>query len=181
MSTDSVQKLFSPIQLGRVTLSHRVVMAPLTRLRSNPDDSPSDMMIKHYCQRSSEGGLIIIESAAVSSYGRGYLGAPGIYADRHIAGFKKIADTVHTQGGPRLSPALPQRGERRMSRSSPTADRPSRRRWSLTAGVAFTTEGFVPVSPMRELRIEEIPGIIEAYREAAKRCLGAGPRRRRAA
>ncbi|HEY0255893.1 MAG TPA: alkene reductase [Candidatus Methylacidiphilales bacterium] len=173
MSTEAVPKLFSPIQVGRVTLSHRVVMAPLTRLRSNPDDSPSDMMIKHYCQRASEGGLIIIESAAVSPYGRGYRGAPGIYADEHIAGFKKIADTVHTQGG-RVFLQLYHSGRTSHVSLQPDGGSPVAPSVVPYHGVAFTTEGFVPVSPMRELRIEEIPAIIEAYRQAARRGLEAG-------
>jgi N-ethylmaleimide reductase len=166
-------KLFSPFRIGGIQLSHRVVMAPLTRLRSNPDDSPSDMMIRHYCQRVSEGGLIIIESAAVSPYGRGYLGAPGIYADHHIAGFKKIADTVHTQGG-RVFLQLYHSGRTSHVSLQPDGGWPVAPSVLPYHGVAFTTEGFVPVSPMRELEIEEIPGIIEAYRQAAKRCLEAG-------
>jgi N-ethylmaleimide reductase len=173
MTTESKLKLFSPFKLGAMELSHRVVMAPLTRLRSNPDDSPSDMMIKHYCQRASEGGLIIIESAAVSPFGRGYLGAPGIYADHHIAGFKKIADTVHTQGG-RVFLQLYHSGRTSHVSLQPDGGSPVAPSVVPYNGVSFTTEGFVPASPMRELGIEEIPGIIEAYRQAARRCLEAG-------
>ena len=173
MAMESKLKLFSPFKLGAMQLSHRVVMAPLTRLRSNPDDSPSDMMIKHYCQRASEGGLIIIESAAVSPFGRGYLGAPGIYADHHIAGFKKIADTVHTQGG-RVFLQLYHSGRTSHVSLQPDGGSPVAPSVVPYNGVSFTTQGFVPVSSMRELRIQEIPGIIEAYRQAARRCLEAG-------
>jgi len=55
-------------------------MTPLTRLRSKLDDSPSDMMVEHYFQRASAGGLIILDAAAVSRAGVGYLSAPGVYA-----------------------------------------------------------------------------------------------------
>jgi N-ethylmaleimide reductase len=73
------QRLFSPVQLGALTLSHRVVMAPLTRLRSEqPGDIPSDLMVEYYGQRASVGGLIISEATTVSIVGRGYLGAPGM-------------------------------------------------------------------------------------------------------
>src|ERR1700687_2574595 len=58
MSDSSELKLFSPLQLGAISLSHRVVHGPTTRLRSNPDDSPSAMMSEYYGQRSSKGGLI---------------------------------------------------------------------------------------------------------------------------
>ena len=92
-------QLFSPLQLGPYTLKHRVVHAPTTRLRANSDDSPSELMLEYYRQRASDGGLIITESTHVSYDSRGYLGAPGIYEDAHIAGWKKIADAVHAKGG----------------------------------------------------------------------------------
>ncbi len=69
--TEHSTKLFSSFDLGAIALDHRVVMAPLTRLRSNPDESPSDMMVEHYAQRASAGGLIIIEAPAVARAGRG--------------------------------------------------------------------------------------------------------------
>ena len=77
-----MSKLFSPMKIGPYELSHRVVMAPLTRMRSNPGDIPSDLMIEYYSQRASEGGLIIAEATPVSIRGNGYAGAPGIYSDR---------------------------------------------------------------------------------------------------
>ncbi|MFJ1259658.1 hypothetical protein [Cupriavidus sp. CuC1] len=77
----NVSKLFSPITIGSIPLKHRLVLPPLTRLRSNPDDSVSDMMVEHYAQRASDGGLIIIESANISIQARGYIGAPGLYLD----------------------------------------------------------------------------------------------------
>ena len=71
----AVQKLFSPIKVGPLNLSHRVVMAPLTRLRSEqPGDIPGDLMAEYYGQRASKGGLIISEGTTVSITGRGYLG-----------------------------------------------------------------------------------------------------------
>src|SRR5271168_1733182 len=95
-----MSKLFTSVQVGPVGLSHRVVMAPLTRMRSEqPSDTPGDLMVEYYTQRASEGGLIITEATPVALTGRGYLGAPGIYADHHIAGWKRITDAVHAKGG----------------------------------------------------------------------------------
>src|SRR3984957_3236470 len=94
------QKLFTPFRLGPLSLSHRIVMAPLTRLRSEePGDVPGDMMREYYCQRASRGGLIVSEGTTVSITGRGYLGAPGIYSDDQVAGWKKVTDAVHANGG----------------------------------------------------------------------------------
>ncbi len=94
------QKLFTPLRLGPFRLSHRIVMAPLTRLRSEePGDAPNDLMRAYYSQRASRGGLIISEGTTVSITGRGYLGAPGIYNDEQVAGWKKVTDAVHANGG----------------------------------------------------------------------------------
>jgi N-ethylmaleimide reductase len=76
-----MSKLFTPAQVGPYRLSHRVVMAPLTRMRSDPGDIPSDLMVEYYTQRASDGGLIVSEATPVSTRGNGYAGAPGIYSD----------------------------------------------------------------------------------------------------
>ena len=95
-----ISKLFTSVRVGPIGLSHRVVMAPLTRMRSEqPGDIPGDLMVEYYGQRASEGGLIISEATTVALTGRGYLGAPGIYNDAHIAGWKRVTDAVHAKGG----------------------------------------------------------------------------------
>jgi N-ethylmaleimide reductase len=64
-----MSKLFTPAQVGPYRLSHRVVMAPLTRMRSDPGDIPSELMVKYYAQRASDGGLIVSEATTVSIRG----------------------------------------------------------------------------------------------------------------
>ena len=91
--------LFSPARVGPHQLSHRVVMAPLTRMRSDPGDVPSNLMAGYYSQRASKGGLIISEATPVSIRGNGYAGAPGIYSDSQIAGWHRVTDAVHAKGG----------------------------------------------------------------------------------
>jgi N-ethylmaleimide reductase len=99
--TQSAKKniLFSPFKAGTIEFSHRVVHAPTTRLRADPDQTPSAMMVDYYEQRASAGGLIITESAHPSHDSRGYEGAPGIYTDAHVEGWKRIVDAVHAKGG----------------------------------------------------------------------------------
>src|SRR5271169_4067611 len=93
-------KLFTPLQIGPMTLQHRVVMAPLTRSRSvQPGDIPGDLMVEYYGQRASEGGLIISEATAISITARGWYGAPGLYSDQQVEGWKKIVDAGHANGG----------------------------------------------------------------------------------
>jgi N-ethylmaleimide reductase len=94
------KKLFTPIQIGPITLKHRVVMPPMSRLRAQwPSGIPSDLQLEYYRQRASEGGLIFTEATAISTSGRGYKGAPGLYSDEQVTGWKRITDAVHAKGG----------------------------------------------------------------------------------
>ncbi|WVQ73306.1 hypothetical protein IAR50_002874 [Cryptococcus sp. DSM 104548] len=93
-------KLFQPIQVGAAALKHRIVMAPLTRLRASPKTAiPSDWAIDYYTQRASEGGLIVTEGTFISEELRGYDYVPGIYSPEQIAKWKKITEGVHSKGG----------------------------------------------------------------------------------
>src|ERR1700723_2711564 len=92
--------LFSSVEFGPLKLKHRVVMAPLTRSRSvQPDSVPGELMKEYYEQRASEGGLIISEATNISLTSRGWLGAPGLYTDEQVAGWKSVVSAVHTKGG----------------------------------------------------------------------------------
>jgi N-ethylmaleimide reductase len=173
MAQQTQQTLFTPVQIGAVSLAHRVVMAPLTRLRSEqPGDIPGDRMVEYYDQRATEGGLIISEATAVSITGRGYLGAPGIYSDAQVAGWKKITAAVHAKGG-RIFLQLWHVG--RQSHVDMTGGVPPVAPSEVPyESVVFTANGWVPVSPHRALKIEEIPGIVEEYRRGAERAKTAG-------
>src|SRR5260370_24229124 len=87
-------------QFEPITLKHRVVMPPMSRLRAQwPSGIPSDLQLEYYRQRASEGGLIFTEATAISTSGRGYKGAPGLYSDEQVTGGKRITDAVHAKGG----------------------------------------------------------------------------------
>jgi 2,4-dienoyl-CoA reductase-like NADH-dependent reductase (Old Yellow Enzyme family) len=90
--------LFSPLSLGELELSNRLVMAPLTRLRSGKEGVPGPLVVEHYRQRASLG-LIISEGTYPSPAGRSYPGQPGIVTPEQIAGWKKVTDAVHAEGG----------------------------------------------------------------------------------
>ena len=164
--------LFSPVTLGAITLRHRVVHAPTTRLRADLDDTPSAMMVDYYDQRASAGGLIITESAHPSDDSRGYEGAPGIYTDAHVAGWKRIADAVHAKGG-RLIMQIAHDGRQSHVDLSHGAA-PIAPSVVPFKGQAFTKNGWVPVSPHRALAIEEIADLVESFRRAAERAKAAG-------
>lgn len=91
--------LFDPINLGDITLRNRIVMAPLTRMRSKqPGNIPQELNAQYYAQRAS-AGLIISEATQVSQQGQGYPATPGIYSDEQVAGWRLVTEAVHKAGG----------------------------------------------------------------------------------
>src|SRR5688572_13388451 len=95
-----ITDLFTPLKLGELELSHRVVMAPLTRQRASaPGNIPNELMAEYYRQRASEGGLIITEATQVSQGGQGYPLTPGIHSAEQETAWSRITDAVHSKGG----------------------------------------------------------------------------------
>jgi N-ethylmaleimide reductase len=168
-----MSKLFTPTEVGPYRLSHRVVMAPLTRMRSDPGDIPSALMVEYYTQRVSDGGLIVSEATPVSIRGNGYAGAPGIYSDRQIAGWRRVTDAVHAKGG-RIFQQLWHVGRQSHVDLQPNGEAPVAPSAIPAEGYAYTKRGEAPFSMPRALELHEIPGIIEEFRSGAERALRAG-------
>ncbi|WP_375788482.1 alkene reductase [Bradyrhizobium sp. Pha-3] len=168
-----MSRLFTSTQVGPYKLSHRVVMAPLTRMRSDPGDIPSDLMVEYYTQRASKGGLIISEATPVSIRGYGYAGAPGIYSDTQIAGWQRVTNAVHAKGG-RIFQQLWHVGRQSHVDLQPNGDAPVAPSAIAAEGYAYTKHGEAPFSMPRALELDEIPGIIEEFRSGAERALRAG-------
>ncbi len=163
--------LFDPVQLGELSLPNRIIMSPLTRCRASMGRVPNDLMAEYYTQRAT-AGLIISEATSVTPMGVGYPDTPGIWSDKQVAGWRRVTDAVHQAGGRmvlqlwhvgRISDPLYLDGQ------SPVA--PS----------AIAAKGHVSlVRPPknyvvpRELEREEIPGIIQAYRQGAENAQKAG-------
>jgi N-ethylmaleimide reductase len=167
--------LFDPIRIGDIALDTRVVMAPLTRNRA-VGHVPNALMVGYYAQRAQPAtgaGLIITEASPICEMGHGYLDTPGIYTPEQVEGWKKVTDAVHARGG-RIVIQLWHVG--RISHVSllPGGQPPV----SSTARAAhtktYTANGFEPVSAPRALATAEIPGIVAAYRHAARCALEAG-------
>ena len=176
MSADSsASPLFTPLRLGVIELRHRIVMPPLTRLRSaQPGDVPQPMNAEYYGQRASQGGLIIAEATDVSRQARGYPGAPGIYSAEQVAGWRGVTDAVHAKGG-FIFLQIWHTG--RISHSSLQPDgalpvAPS----AVAAPGEHMDAGFqpVPFETPRPLTLEEIPGIVEMFRNATLNARAAG-------
>ncbi|QNE47879.1 alkene reductase [Glaciihabitans sp. INWT7] len=91
-------QLFAPVNLGALALSNRVVMAPLTRLRAGDAGVPNDLLVEHYRQRATLG-LIVTEGTFPSPVSRAYPGQPGIVTPEQIAGWRRVTEAVHAEGG----------------------------------------------------------------------------------
>jgi N-ethylmaleimide reductase len=178
MMTVIQRKLFTPVGIGPIALGHRVVMAPLTRSRSvQPGDVPGDLMLEYYGQRASEGGLIISEATSISISGRGWFGAPGMYTDEQVAGWKKIVDAVHAKGARMFSQLWHVGRSSHLSLTNgaaPVAPSVVPEYWLNSAASISASSGWLHPSPHRALESTEIPGIVRDYRRAAQRAKAAG-------
>ena len=166
--------LLDPVQLGELTLQNRVVMAPLTRMRSKqPDLSPWELNATYYAQRAT-AGLIISEATQISQQGQGYPATPGIYSPEQVAGWTLVTDAVHQKGG-KIFLQLWHVG--RISHSSlqpanalpvaPSAIKPS--------GKAFTnTWEQVDFETPHALTVDEMKAIVADFKKAAQNAKQAG-------
>ncbi len=167
----SDKSLFAPYELGPLTLSNRIVMAPLTRNRAGPGLVPSRYAAEYYAQRAG-AGLIITEATQVSEQAQGYQDTPGLYTPEQIAGWRTVTDAVHARGG-RIYVQLWHVG--RVSHvdllggKAPVA--PSAIRAETKT---FVNNGFADVSQPRALEAGEIPAIVETFRQAAANAIAAG-------
>lgn len=166
----SATDLFSPVQVGPYTLPNRIVMAPMTRLRA-VDSIPTELMAEYYAQRAS-AGLIITECTMVSPMSHGYMNCPGIYSDAQLAGWRKVTQAVHAQGGKiflqlwhsgRIAHPALLNGELPVAPSAIAA-----------TGTLHTPVGKVSLETPRALETDEIPPIVEQFRQGAVNAIAAG-------
>ena len=167
--------LFTPWTVGPCALSHRVVMAPLTRMRAQtPANAPQPLNAEYYGQRTTTGGLIIAEASQVLPTGQGAPATPGIHSDAQVAGWRGITDSVHARGGliflqlwhvGRISHSSHQPGG--ALPIAPSAVAPA----GKVTTASFTRE---PFQTPRALALSEIPGIVDGYAQAARNAMQAG-------
>jgi N-ethylmaleimide reductase len=169
--------LFSPLKVGPYHLRHRLMMAPLTRMRAEkPSLAPRPLNTEYYAQRATPGGLIIAEASPVMVTGFGSSGVPGIYTEQQIEGWRKVVDAVHAKGSVIFLQLW------HVGRVSHSSFQPG--------GVLPVAPSAVPISAdlktgtadgklaayetPRALETGEISDVIEAYRQGAKNALAAG-------
>src|SRR3984893_15209283 len=169
--------LFSPLEVGPYHLKHRLVMAPLTRMRAaRPSLAPRPLNAEYYGQRATPGRLIIAEASPVVATGFGNPGVPGIWSEQQVKGWREVVDAVHARGGV-IFLQLWHVG--RVSHSSfqpggalPVAPSPV----PISAELKTMTADGKPASyeTPRALETGEIAGVVEGFRQAAGNALKAG-------
>ncbi|MGF1492655.1 MAG: alkene reductase [Microcoleaceae cyanobacterium] len=164
--------LFSSFQLGSLSLPHRMVMAPLTRMRAAEGNVPQAMNVEYYSQRAS-AALIISEATQISPQGVGYPYTPGIHSAKQVEGWKAITQAIHEKGG-LMFMQLWHVGRVSHPSLQPNGDLPVAPSAIAPEGMAATYEGEKPFVTPRALETEEISGIVEQYRQAAKNAMEAG-------
>ncbi len=164
--------LFELFQLGELTLTNRMVMAPMTRNRANEQGLVSAMMVTHYQQRAS-AGLIIAESAPVSAQGVGYPNTPGLFTEAQADSWKPLITAVHGQGG-RIFAQLQHCGRISHSNLQPDNVSPVAPSALRPTGQAVTYSGMLDFETPRALDRQEIPLIVEQFRQAAEMAKYAG-------
>ncbi len=168
MATD----LFTPVTLGSLELSNRIIMAPLTRNRAGEGNVPQALNTEYYTQRAT-AGMIITEATQVSAQGVGYPATPGIHSTEQVAGWLKVTDAVHAKGG-RIFLQLWYCG--RISHPSllPDQQLPVAPSAIKPEGEAVTYEGMQAFVEPHALETGEIADIVEQYRVAAHNAKSAG-------
>jgi len=165
-----MNKLFSRTNVGPFELDHRVVLAPLTRMRTEQGNVPGDLMVEYYSQRASNGGLLITDATAVSSLGIAYVDAPGIYTDAQVKGWKRVIDAVHSKGA-RIFLQMWHAGRQAhpVNTGGTTPVAPSALR-SLEHAAIRDESGNITEAELvvpRALELAEIPRIVEQFRRSA--------------
>lgn len=166
--------LFDTLTLGDITLQNRIIMAPLTRMRSlQPGNTPHALNAEYYAQRAS-AGLIISEATQISQQGQGYPATPGIHSAEQLAGWKLVTDAVHQKGG-KIFLQLWHVGRISHSSHQPNGGLPVAPSAITPTGKVFTADWKqADYETPHALEIGEIESIIEDYRKACINAKDAG-------
>jgi len=164
--------LFSPLRIGRLAVSNRIVMAPMTRSRADDAGHVGPLTAEYYAQRAG-AGLIISEGIYPEPMGRGYVRTPGLVHAGHVAAWRAVTDAVHRAGG-RIAAQIMHAGRISDPSLLPGAATPVAPSAVRPSGTTFTDEGPRPHVTPRALGLHEVAAIIDHHAKAALRAVEAG-------
>jgi len=162
------------MRIGAIDLSHREVLAPMTRMRADlPGNVPNDLMATYYGQRASQGGLMVTEATFISPTGNGGYASPGIFTNAQVAGWRKVVDAVHAKGAKILLQLW------HVGRQSHVDLQPNGQAPIAPSAIQAEVRALLPSGPAigsmpRAIELAEIPGLVEQFRKAAERAKAAG-------
>ncbi|KAK3181470.1 hypothetical protein K4F52_007180 [Lecanicillium sp. MT-2017a] len=163
-STES--RLWQPLRVGNITLSHRIAMAPLTRYRNDDNHIPQEIMAQYYAERASTpGSLVISEATGISGAAEANFNLPGIFRPQQIEGWARIYRAVHAQGS-YIFQQIWDLGRA----ANPEYVKPRGYNYSSSSDKILKGKKEAP-QPLTE---EEIWAKIDEYRVAAKNVIAAG-------
>jgi N-ethylmaleimide reductase len=166
-----VSTLFTPARFGALNLSNRVVMAPLTRMRSGEAGVPGDMVVEHYAQRASVG-LIVSEGTYPSFSGHAFVGQPGLVTEEQLAGWRRVTDAVHAAGGQIVAQVM---HGGRVTHPDINGGYPVVAPSAIAVvGETHTPHGKAAYPVPHVLRDDELPGIIEEFVRGSRNAIEAG-------
>jgi 2,4-dienoyl-CoA reductase-like NADH-dependent reductase (Old Yellow Enzyme family) len=150
-----------------ITLSNRVVMAPMTTWSSNDDYTISDEEVNYYKRRVNGVGLVITGCTHVQPNGIGFTHEFAAYDDKFIPSLRKLADAAKSGGAPALLQIF-HAGNKALPSLTPNGE--------VVSSSAVETEatGFAPSVLPRELSHDEILEVIHAFGETTRRAIEAG-------
>ena len=164
--------LFDTVTVGECELANRLVMAPLTRSRANPDGTVNALMAEYYAQRAT-AGLIIGESAYISAQAKSAINTPGLHTDAQAASWLQVTEAVHAAGG-RIFAQLVHAGRVSHQDLQPDAAAPVAPSPVAARTRTFTSQGMVECPIPRELAADEIRTLMDSFAVAARTALAAG-------
>jgi N-ethylmaleimide reductase len=167
-------RLLSPLTLGTLTLPNRVLMAPMTRSRSNAAGVIPDYYAAHFAARAS-AGLLITDGTMVSHQAMGYVNTPGIWTEEQSEAWRTVATAVHARGG-RIAMQLMHCGRVSISSMQPDNGMPVSSSAVRAANTIMYTPAFAqePAAEPRALEVKEIPGVVAQFAAAARAAREAG-------
>lgn len=164
---------FDPIKLGDLSLRNRIVMAPMSRSRSyGPGALPNDMNVEYYRQRAS-GGLLITESIQPSPAGQGFPATPGLYSEEQVAGWTRVTDAVHSEGG-RIYAQIMHAGRIAHPVHLPEGQWPVAPSPVAAQAKVFSQQGVLDCVVPEELSTDDIAAVIDEYVVASRNAIRAG-------
>jgi N-ethylmaleimide reductase len=167
-----IAPLFQPLQIGPLTTPNRIFMAPLTRCRAEAGHVPGALMAEYYAQRAS-AGLIVAEATMAMEGNSAFYAEPGIYSAEQVCGWRGVTDAVHAAGG-RIFLQIWHGGRACHPFFNGGAQPVAPSALAITNDEVHTPEGKKPYAVPRALADEEIPGIVQGFRQAAENAKAAG-------